>query len=58
MRSLGDTLERWAREILNHHRTGASNGPIKVMNLCLKRIKRDSADLIVTERVDTRQRNA
>jgi hypothetical protein len=27
IRSLGDTLERWRSEILNHHRTGASNGP-------------------------------
>src|SRR5271169_4311430 len=27
IRSLGDTLERWRTEILNHHRTGASNGP-------------------------------
>ena len=27
IRSLGDTLERWQTEILNHHRTGASNGP-------------------------------
>ena len=25
VRSLGDTLERWQNEILNHHRTGASN---------------------------------
>jgi len=25
--SLGDTLFRWREEILNHHRTGASNGP-------------------------------
>ena len=28
IRSLGDTLERWRTEILNHyHRTGGSNGP-------------------------------
>ena len=27
IRSLGATLERWRTEILNHHRTGASNGP-------------------------------
>ena len=40
IRSLGDTLERWQSEILNHHRTGASNGPTEGMNLCLKRIKR------------------
>jgi transposase len=27
VRSLGRTLARWRAEILNHHRTGASNGP-------------------------------
>jgi transposase len=27
IRSLGRTLDRWRPEILNHHRTGASNGP-------------------------------
>jgi transposase len=40
IRSLGDTLERWQHEILNHHRTGASNGPTEGMNLCVKKIKR------------------
>ena len=40
IRSLGYTLERWPHEILNHHRTGASNGPTEGMNLCVKRIKR------------------
>ena len=30
IRSLGATLERWRTEILNHHRTGASNGPTRV----------------------------
>jgi transposase len=40
IRSLGDTLERWSDEILNHHRSGASNGPTEGMNLCVKRIKR------------------
>jgi transposase len=40
IRSLGQTLERWSEEILNHHRTGASNGPTEGMNLCVKRIKR------------------
>ena len=29
-----------AHEILNHHRTGASNGPTEGLNLCVKRIKR------------------
>jgi transposase len=27
IRSLADTLQRWRKEILNHHRTGASNSP-------------------------------
>ena len=40
IRTLGHTLERWSEEILNHHRTGASNGPTEGMNLCVKRIKR------------------
>jgi transposase len=40
IRSLGDTLEHWQHEILNHHRTGASNGPTEGMNLCVKKIKR------------------
>jgi transposase len=40
IRGLGHTLERWRTEILNHHRTGASNGPTEGLNLCVKRIKR------------------
>ncbi len=40
VRSLGDTLARWRTEILNHHRTGASNGPTEGLNLCVKKIKR------------------
>ena len=40
IRSLGDTLERWQQEILNHHRTGASNGPTEGLNLCVKKVKR------------------
>lgn len=40
IRSLGDTLERWRTEILNHHRTGASNGPTEGLNLCVKKVKR------------------
>lgn len=27
IQSLGRTLQRWRTEILNHHTTGASNGP-------------------------------
>jgi hypothetical protein len=40
IRSLGETLERWRTEILNHHRTGASNGPTEGLNLCVKKVKR------------------
>jgi transposase len=40
IRSLGDTLERWRTEILNHHRTGTSNGPTEGLNLCVKKVKR------------------
>jgi len=39
IRSLGGTLEHWQNEILNHRRTGASNGPTEGLNLCVKRIK-------------------
>jgi len=38
--SLGRTLAKWSTEILNHHRTGASNGPTEALNLCGKRVKR------------------
>lgn len=27
IRTIGNTLSRWREEILDHHRTGASNGP-------------------------------
>ncbi len=40
IRSLGKTLKRWRTEILNHHRTGASNGPTEGLNLCVKKVKR------------------
>ena len=38
--SLGRTLANWRTEILEHHRTGASNGPTEALNLCVKRVKR------------------
>lgn len=38
--TLGRTLLKWRTEILNHHRTGASNGPTEGMNLCVKKVKR------------------
>jgi transposase len=38
--TLGRTLSRWREEILNHHRSGASNGPTEGMNFCAKQVKR------------------
>jgi transposase len=38
--TLGHTLSRWREEILNHHRTGASNGPTEGQNFCAKQVKR------------------
>jgi len=40
IRALGRTLSRWRAEILNHHRTGASNGPTEGLNLLVKKVKR------------------
>jgi len=40
IRSLGRTLARWRTEILNRHRTGASNGPTEGLNLLVKKLKR------------------
>jgi transposase len=40
IRTLGRTLSRWREEILNHHRTGASNGPTEGQNFCAKQVKR------------------
>ena len=40
IRTLGATLSRWRTEILNHHRTGASNGPTEGANFCAKQVKR------------------
>ncbi len=40
IRTLGHTLEHWREEILNHHRTGASNGPTEGQNFCAKQVKR------------------
>jgi transposase len=40
IQSLGRTLAAWRDEILEHHRTGASNGPTEGLNLCVKRVKR------------------
>jgi transposase len=38
--ALGNTLRSWRKEILAHHRTGASNGPTEGLNLCVKKVKR------------------
>ena len=42
LRRLAKTLRRWMTQILNHHRTGASNGPVEAMtmNLLIKQVKR------------------
>jgi transposase len=40
IRSLGRTLTRWRQEILNHHTTGASNGPTEGLNLLVTKVKR------------------
>lgn len=40
IRSLGGTLKSWRTEILEHHRTGASNGPTEGLNHCVKKVKR------------------
>ena len=40
IRTFGHTLSRWREEILNHHRTGASNGPTEGQNFCAKQVKR------------------
>jgi len=38
--TLSKSLRRWRTEILNHHRTGASNGPVEAANLLIKQVKR------------------
>jgi len=40
LRRLAKTLRRWRREILAHHSTGASNGPVEAANLLIKQVKR------------------
>jgi len=40
IQALGRTLAAWRSEILEHHHTGASNGPTEGMNLLVKRVKR------------------
>ncbi|MDQ6782576.1 MAG: transposase [Actinomycetota bacterium] len=33
-------MRRWRAEILAHHVTGASNGPVEAMNLLIKQVER------------------
>lgn len=40
LRRLVKTLRRWRAEILAHHTTGASNGPVEAVNLLIKQVKR------------------
>ena len=40
LRRLAKTLRRWREEILAHHTTGASNGPVEAANLMIKQVKR------------------
>jgi transposase len=40
LRRVAKMLRRWMTQILNHHRTGASNGPVEAMNLLIKQVKR------------------
>lgn len=40
LRRLAKTLRRWRTQILNHHTTGASNGPVEAANLLIKQVKR------------------
>jgi transposase len=40
LRRLAKVLRRWRDQILAHHSTGASNGPVEAMNLLIKQVKR------------------
>jgi transposase len=40
LRRLVKVLRRWRTQILAHHSTGASNGPVEAMNLLIKQVKR------------------
>jgi transposase len=40
LRRLAKTLRRWRTEIIAHHSTGASNGPVEAANLLIKQVKR------------------
>ena len=40
LRRLAKTLRRWRPQIVAHHHTGASNGPVEAANLTIKQVKR------------------
>jgi transposase len=40
LRRLAKLLRRWRTQILAHHTTGASNGPVEAANLTIKQVKR------------------
>jgi transposase len=40
LRRLAKTLRRWRVQIVAHHTTGASNGPVEAANLLIKQVKR------------------
>ncbi len=40
LRRLAKMLRRWREQILAHHHTGASNGPVEAANLMIKQVKR------------------
>ena len=42
---LAKTLRRWRTQILAHHATGASNGPVEAANLLIKQVKRSGRGL-------------
>lgn len=37
---LAKTMSKWRREIIAHHRSGASNGPTEAVNLLIKKVLR------------------
>ncbi len=45
IRTMSHTLSHWRTEILNHHRTGASNGPTEGWNFCVKQVKRAGREI-------------
>ncbi len=40
LRRLAKLLRRWRTEIVAHHITGASKGPVEAMKLLIKQVKR------------------